>query len=98
MKIKNEEEVKEGEPERKSKYPEGYENIPLGSDVSYYKPIVGEVNYVEAVIPVPVEAAPEPEPVKIKMKSKDQELIDIIPPKPAPQGNNSNLPIAPPSH
>ena len=61
MEIKNEEEVKEGEPERKSKYPEGYENIPLGSDVSYYKPIVGEINYVEAVLPpLPVEVVPEP--------------------------------------
>jgi len=62
VEIKNEEEVKEGEPERKSKYPDGYEKIPLGSDVSYYKPIVGEINYVEAVLPpLPVEVVPEPE-------------------------------------
>lgn len=65
MEIKNEEEVKEGEPERKSKYPDGYENIPLGSDLSNYKPIVGEINYVEAVLPPPpVEAVPA-EPVKV---------------------------------
>ena len=34
-----------------SKYPQDYLDISLGSDKSYYKPIVGEVNYVIAKIP-----------------------------------------------
>jgi hypothetical protein len=97
MKIK-EEEIKEGELERKSKYPDGYSNFPLGSDISYYAPIVGEINYVEAVLPpLPVEAVPEPLKI-INNKSKADELIDIIPIKPALPRKNSNEPIAPPSH
>lgn len=78
-KIKGEE-VKEGG-ERRSKYPENYENIPMGSDMSYYHPIVGEVNYVEAVLPPPpVPPAPVPQKVEKKPK-KDSEPIDVIAPR-----------------
>ena len=34
-----------------SKYPEGYINDPLESVRSNYDPIVGEVNYLKAVMP-----------------------------------------------
>lgn len=44
----NMEEEKEG---GKSKYPEGYHNVPMDSIVSNHGPIVGEVNYVQAVLP-----------------------------------------------
>jgi hypothetical protein len=48
--VYDEEEKKEEVPP-KSKYPENYENISLGSDRSIYQPIVGEINYVQAVLP-----------------------------------------------
>jgi hypothetical protein len=38
-----------------SKYPKDYLNISLGSDRSYYKPIVGEVNYLTAKVPKRIE-------------------------------------------
>jgi len=78
------EEVKEGV--SLSKYPEGYQNVPLGSDFSHYLPIVGEINYVEAVVPVVPEPIPEPvkpAEVDIEKDKKSSELIDIIPPNAA---------------
>ena len=43
-----------------SKYPEGYINDPMGSIMSNYDPIVGEVNYLQAVLPQPVVQPPPP--------------------------------------
>ena len=57
----------------KSKYPENYDNISLGSDMSIYSPIVGEVNYVKAVLPPPV-VVPEPKPAKDSKKKADKKL------------------------
>lgn len=103
-----EEAKNEGDP--KSQYPDGYENVPLGSDMSYYLPIVGEINYVQAVLP----QRPEPIAVEVKKSSKlvkqignehqQSNLIDIIPAneeeikESSIKHKKSNEPIAPPSH
>jgi hypothetical protein len=47
-----------------SKYPEGYIDDPLDSIRSNYDPIVGEVNYMKAVLPKPPVILPPSPPPK----------------------------------
>ena len=51
QRLQNERVKLEEAKEPKSMYPDGYENISMGSDRSIYHPIVGEINYVNAILP-----------------------------------------------